>query len=306
MRRSLLAASVPVVLACFAPAVRAIEMNVGFLWHMHQPIYYPGESVIQTDNAGRFSYSVKDIHNQRFGPYTTWPKDAIQSGLGLSHLGASVSFSGTLIQNLNAIQAANVNGGMWNNWQSGYTQARQMNTSLGNPRLDMINFSYSHGLLPLLDTRDIRMQLKLEKTIVQDTFGSTVPYSKGLFPTESAFSERMIPALVAEGIQWTLYDNIHLDRATKNYPYTTGSNLIPSNKADQINPDPVANGGAWVQLNNLWAPSKVSAPNSYKPAYAQYVDPNSGAISKIVAVPAARYEGNEDGRGGFVRYSTSR
>jgi hypothetical protein len=38
----------------------------------------------------------------------------------------------------------------------------------------------------------------------------------------------------------------------------------------------------------------------------QYVNPNTGAVSKMVGVPAARYEGNEDGRGGFgaLQYQT--
>ena len=273
--------------------------HVGFLWHMHQPIYYPGESVTQTNAAGHFSFSVVDVHNQRFGPYTSWPKDAIQSGLGLPHLGAQVSFSGSLMQNLNDLEAAGVNGGMWNNWDASYNQAQALSTSEGNPRLDLVAFGAHHPLMPLLDERDMRMQIKLHKHVHEQTWGTDVPYSKGIFPAETAFSTRMIPALLAEGLEWAIVDNIHLDRATVNYPHTNASNLYAPNPADQINPDPAANGGAWVQLNNLWAPSQVSAPFSYQPHYVQHVDPTSGSVNKIVAVPAARYEGNEDGRGGF-------
>src|SRR6478752_10875569 len=92
-RAFLIAAST--VATALSSSVRADpQMQIGFLWHMHQPIYYPGENVIQTDQAGHFSYSVTDIHNQRLGPYTTWPCDAIQSGLSLGNLGAQVSFSG--------------------------------------------------------------------------------------------------------------------------------------------------------------------------------------------------------------------
>ena len=104
-------------IAAFAGQARAqAPIEVGFLWHMHQPIYYPYESVVQTQNAARFSFNLFDIHNQRYGPYSTWPKDAVQAGAnaGLGHLGASVSFTGSLIQNLNALQGAGVNGGMWN------------------------------------------------------------------------------------------------------------------------------------------------------------------------------------------------
>jgi hypothetical protein len=277
----------------------AAPMQIGFLWHMHQPIYYPGETITQTQAAGHYSFSLYDVHNQRFGPYTSWPKDAIQTGSGLPNLGASVSFSGSLIENLNHLKNAGVNGGMWNNWQVPYTQARAMNTIEGNTRLDLIGFNYHHALMPLLDERDMRMQIKMHKIAQQATFGSSVPYSKGFFPAETAFSERMIPALVAEGLDWTIVDNIHFDRATKNYPHTNNSGLYAPNRADQINPDPAMNGGAWLQLNNLWAPSKVSAPFSYRPHNVQYVNPNTGAISKIVAVPGARYEGNEDGRGGY-------
>jgi hypothetical protein len=179
--------------------VHAEQMQVGFLWHMHQPTYYPGENIIQTEAAHHFSYSIVDIHNQRFGPYTTWPRDAIQAGLNLPNLGAQVSFSGSLMENLNVLQANNVNGGMWNNWTAGYKQARAWNTQQNNPRLDLVGFGYEHPLMPLLDTRDMRMQIQLHRVMTQQTFGSNVPYSTGFFPAETAFSERMIPALVAEG-----------------------------------------------------------------------------------------------------------
>jgi Glycosyl hydrolase family 57/Carbohydrate binding domain (family 25) len=272
-------------------------IEVGFLWHMHQPQYRPGENVLQTDASGAFSFNIADIHNQRLGPYTTWPKDAVQSGLALPNLGAQVSFSGSLIQNLNTLEAAGINGGQWNNWADSYKQAAQWDTALGNPRIDLVNFGFNHPLMPLLDTRDITMQIKLQKRVFQQTWGPNVPFSKGIFPPESAFSTRIIPALVAEGIEWSIIDSIHLERATKGYPYTSASNLFEPNKADQINPAIPNN--QWVQLNNLWAPSKVAAPFAYRPNNVQYVDPATGAISKIVAVPAARYEGNEDGRGGF-------
>ena len=282
------------------PVAAQEKMQIGFLWHMHQPVYYPGENINQTQSAGRYSFSLYDVHNQRFGPYTTWPKDAVQAGLGLPNLGTQVSFSGSLVENLNNLRNAGVNGGMWNNWNAGYSQARAWTTQRGNTRMDMIGFTYHHALGPLLDTRDLRMQIKMHKISTQNTFGGA--YSKGFFPAETAFSSRMIPALVAEGLQWTLFDSIHLDRSMKTYPHTNASGLFAPNKADQVNPAPTS----WVQLNNLWAPSKVGAPEAYRPAYLQHVDPNTGQVNRIVGVPAARYEGNEDGRGGFgaLQYQT--
>jgi hypothetical protein len=263
LHATLMAAAVaaPAVLWC-STARTAEPMQVGFLWHMHQPIYYPGKTITETDAAGHFSFSITDVHNQRLGPYTGWPRDAIQAGLGLPHLGAQVSFSGSLIQNLNVLESAGVNGGQWNNWDAGYRQAAQWDTSLGNPRLDLVNFGFNHPLMPLLDTRDMQMQIKLQKRIHEQTWGPGVPFSKGIFPPESAFSTRIIPALVAEGIEWSIVDSIHLERATVGYPHTNASNLYAPNRADQMNPDIAASGGQWVQLNDVWAPSKVAANGS--------------------------------------------
>ena len=279
--------------------VIAEPIQIGFLWHMHQPNYYPYESILATDANNRYSFSVVDVHNQRFGPYTNWPKDAVQAGTSLAHLGASVSFTGSLIENLNALAAAGTNGGMWTNWQAGYNQGISLTTSLGNRRLDLVAFGYHHPLMPLLDELDTRMQIRLHKHIYAQTWTSHPTYARGMFPAETAFSTRMIPALVAEGVEWALVDNIHFDRACAGYPHTNASCIYAPNKADQINPDPAANGGAWVQLNNLWAPSRVSAPFGYQPHKVQYVNPASGAVTQMIAVPAARYEGNEDGRGGY-------
>ncbi|MEO1129206.1 MAG: carbohydrate-binding protein, partial [Planctomycetota bacterium] len=248
---------------------------------------------------GRYTFSVVDVHNQRLGPYRSWPDDAIASGQSLPHLGAQVSFTGSLIENLNVLEAAGVNGGQWNNWDFWYDQSQSRLTTLGNRRLDLVAFGYHHPLMPLIDERDIRMQIRLHKHIYAQTWTGGGTYSKGIFPPETAFSTRIIPALVKEGIEWALIDNIHFDRACENYPWNSGGSVIPPNKADQINPDPASNGGAWVQLQNLWAPTQVSAPFGYQPHWVQHVDPDSGALTSMIAVPAARYEGNEDGRGGY-------
>jgi hypothetical protein len=275
-----------------------IPIRFGFLWHMHQPNYYPYEPITQIAANGYYSFDVIDVHNSRVGPYTWWPYNAVNAGTGQPHLGAHVSFTGSLIENINVLRDAGVGGGMWNNWQQGYLQGIDLKTSLNNSRLDLVAFGYHHPLMPLLDERDIRMQIRLHKEVYGQTWNGRA-YSKGMFPAENAFAERMIPALVAEGIDWVMVDNVHFDRACLNYPHTNASSLFAPNRADQLNPDPADNGGAWVQLNNVWAPSRVSAPFGYQPNWVQHVDPASGVATKMVAVPTARYEGNEDGRGGY-------
>lgn len=266
---------------------------IAFLWHMHQPIYFPYENVYSTEAAKRYPFSVIDIFNQRIGPYTSWPKNAVQKGIdaGFQHFGAQVSFSGSLIENLNNLE----NGGNNNflNWKSSWNNIRSKSTSLGNPRLDFVAFGYFHPLMGLIDQIDIEKQIEMHRQSITTFFNGN--YSKGMFPPENAFSNRMIPALVNQGIEWILIDNVHFERACKNYPFSPSGNLYEPNRADIQNPDP----NDWVQLNGLWAPTKVSAQWSRQPHYVEYIDPETGNSTKIIAVPADRYLGNEDGRGGF-------
>ncbi len=266
---------------------------IAFLWHMHQPIYWPNETVVQTHQNNRYPFSIFDIFNNRVGPYTSWPKNAVQRGIiaGMPHFGAQVSFSGSLIENLNNLETfGNTN---FNNWKSHWNSIRNSYTSLGNPRMDLVGFGYYHPLMGLIDKTDIVKQIKAHKEIFSQTFLG--PYSKGIFPPENAFSPRMIPALLTEGFEWVLVDNIHFERACQNYPYSTAGNIYEPNKSDIVNPNP----GDWIQLNGVWAPTKVSAAWSRRPHYVSYVDLNTEEEFKIIAVPADRYLGNEDGRGGF-------
>lgn len=266
---------------------------IAFLWHMHQPIYWPYESVIQTDANNRYPFSVVDVHNQRTGPYTSWPKTAVQKliNAGLPNSGAQVSFSGSLTENLNTLES-NGNGNFIN-WKSHWNYIKNQTTSLGNPRLDMVGFGYFHPLMGLTDYTDIRKQIQMHKQTFQTNFPGS--YSKGMFPPENAFTPRMIPALVDEGIEWVLVDNIHFDRTCNGYPFSTAGNIYEMNKSDILNPNP----NDWVQLNGLWAPTKNSARWGRQPHYAEYVDPETGSKKRIIVVPADRYMGNEDGRGGF-------
>lgn len=85
---------------------------------MHQPIYWPYKNIIQTEQNNRYPFSVIDIHNQRTGPYTSWPKNAILKGINanLGNFGAQVSFSDSLIENLNNLESSgNINFQNWKN-----------------------------------------------------------------------------------------------------------------------------------------------------------------------------------------------
>jgi hypothetical protein len=279
------------------PAVSSSRprIHVAFQWHMHQPIYWPYESVVQTSRASRFGFDPVQVHLARSGPYTAWPLDAVRQGLeaGLGHLGAQVSFSGSLMENLDALERSGIG---FRDWQAGWQEAAGWRTTLGNPRVDLVRFGYHHSLMPLTQERSIELQLALHSHALATHFGPAMAHSKGMFPPETGFAPTMIPALVRSGVEWVLVDNIHFDRTRPDYPYTPSSNLIPANAADQRS---ALGRVTWLSLRDLWAPSKVAVPWGYQPHYVAHVDPDTGEQVRVVAVPAARYEGNEDGRGGF-------
>ena len=271
----------------------ATPIYIAFLWHMHQPIYWPYETVNETQQHGYYSYSLFDIFNQRYGPYTAWPKDAVQSGMnaGFEHFGAQVSFSGSLIENLNNLEDSG--NGNFQNWRSHWEYIKNQQTTLGNPRIDMVGFGYHHPLMGLIDYDDIRKQIQAHRDMLDNNFSGG--YSNGIFPPECAFAPKMIPALTDENLDWVLIDNIHLERACEGYPFNTGGNLYEPNQSDILN----ANPGDWLQLNGLWAPTQVSLQWAHTPHMIEYIDPETGNESSMIAVPASRYLGTEDARGGF-------
>lgn len=270
-----------------------IPIYIAFLWHMHQPVYWPGETVMQTQSAGHYGFSVLGVHLDRSGPYTAWPVDAVEAamGAGLGSCGAQVSFTGSLVENLDAIEAA---GAGFSRWKDRWRQAAAWTTVLGNPRVDLVNIGYFHPLMPLVHPEDVEVQIGLHRVAVERAFPGTAP-SRGLFPPETGFDTGIIPAAAAAGVEWVIVDNIHFDRTLPAYPWSAGGNLVPPNKADQRS----SASPSWVSLGGVWAPTRVSAPWGYQPHWVSYRDPSTGALSRVVAVPAARYEGNEDGRGGF-------
>ena len=148
---------------------------VAFLWHMHQPIYWPYESILQTEAAARYDYSVVGIHDQRVGPYTSWPKDAVEKGIaaGMGHFGAQVSLTGSLIENLDHLEA----GGSYNfqGWKNPWNTIRAQSTVLGNPRMDLVGFGYHHPLMGLIETVDLRRQIQAHRARLSGEIAGVQP-----------------------------------------------------------------------------------------------------------------------------------
>ncbi|HYN79841.1 MAG TPA: glycosyl hydrolase family 57, partial [Lamprocystis sp. (in: g-proteobacteria)] len=149
-----------------------------------------------------------------------------------------------------------------------------------------------HPLMPLIPAQDIVRQIHWHRDLIKRVFG--VEASRVLFPPETAFHVRMIPALVEAGVTAVIYDSIHRARACRDYPYAgPAEGMLPPNAAEQVNPPE----SDWLQMRNIWAGSKIS-PRLLRPEYVGYEDPD-GTLHKIIAIPAERYIGNEDARGGF-------
>lgn len=268
------------------------KIYIAFQWHMHQPIYTPGETVMETHQGGSLSYDLLDVFTSRTGAYTNWPAQAVDKliAAGLPG-GAQVSFSGSLVENLNVIEKETSH---FHNWKQNWTDYISRKTDMGNPRLDMVGFGYYHPLMALIDEEDARKQIQKHRTCFAENFPG-ISYSKGIFPPENAFEEHMIPALVKEGLEWVMVDNSHFDRTTQGFPWVKGFSMVEPNKADVQNPNP----GDWVHVTGLYCPGQISGGWGHRPHWMKYVDPVDGREYRMIAVPTSLVFGNEDGRGGF-------
>jgi len=272
---------------CLRPEPGAVRVYFGIHKHMHQPYY-------RTTDAGYWDGGIEEVFGSRQGAYVDYLADAIERyrAGGLAHAGLSTSYSGSLIEQLERCEREGLGQGRFGGWRRRLAEAARSTTALGNPRLDLVSFGYFHPLMPLIPARDVVRQIAWHRSLLEQVLG--VRASPVLFPPETAFHTRMIPALVEAGVQAVIYDSIHRFRACRDYPYRgLSEGLLPPNRAEQENP-PVTD---WLELSNIWAGSPIS-PSLLRPSMLCYTDV-AGRTHQIVGVPAERYIGNEDARGGF-------
>jgi hypothetical protein len=288
------------------PSAHAQQMlHFTYLWHMEQPIYWPDGpgaaplryerawETIQALDAGR----ARPLDNLRaiFGlddrvaGYQYRVRDSVNDIRWHPEAGAQVSYSGGLIENITSLGNANQLG-YSPNWFGGYREARTWTTFSGpaHPRLDIVQFSFHHALLPLLDDAVIRKELALYRRIYADAWGANPGPSRGFFPSEMAFSTRLIPLLRESGIDWTVVSAEKISRACPDFPVVFGSggiNCDAPNKADQLNPA----GNQWYRQSISRGCSPVEAvPLALTPQRARYIDPITGAASSIILIPASQ------------------
>lgn len=264
-----------------------VKIYFGIHKHMHQPYY-------NSTDRNYWDGEKESIFGSRVGNYTTFIPTAVRQyiGGGLPHAGLSTSWSGSLIEQLHRCATEGLCADSFIGWNNELRDIAHAKTTLGNPRLSFSSFGFFHPLMALIPARDIVKQISWHRGIIRETFG--VEASNVLFPPETAFHVRMIPALIEAGVTAVIFDSIHRFRASQYYPYAgMGEGMLPPNPAEQVNPP----ADDWLKLHNIWAGSKIS-PSQLRPEYVYYEGPD-GQRQQIIAVPAERYIGNEDARGGF-------
>jgi len=282
------------------------NVHTSYLWHLQQPNYWPETSQWNSPHyqtawesqilkiQGNNGYSDGNQHplndleeifskDDRVAIYQYRAKDAVQSLLGLHEAGAQVNYSGCLIENINSLAM----GGQWGynpGWENNFQIARSWTTSGGFPRMDIMSFTMHHALSPLLDENCLRKQIQAHRFIYSQTFGNNPEYSKGYWPAECSFSERIIKVLVEECIEWSVVANSHLARTLQDYPLHFGSNgcnIDPPNKADVSE----INGNNWWSGQIDGRGGYFAAPFCYQAHKAKYVDPETGTEYLIDIIP---------------------
>jgi hypothetical protein len=289
-------------------AAPAAPVHTTYVWHMHQPIYWPApstyyvsryETAYETITLGHSESDVFSIFNKddRVHDYQDYPATAVSMLLDLPDAGAQVSFAAALVENVTSLGDAEWNGGRYaGDWYSQYRTARSWTTSGSHPRLAQLLVAAHHPIAPLMDANALRREIEVAKVAYAGAWGDT-SFTRGYFPAETCFSERMIPVLREMGIDWVIVPDIHISRACADYPYAANQdNCDPPNPADMLNP---AQGHYDAISISRGVTVKTPPTFGLRPHYARYVDPETGVPSSIIVVPAANAESWNEGYGTY-------
>lgn len=285
-------------------------LYMGYLWHLHQPLYWPSAissatprmerawETIQRQDQGRQHPNpekLRDIFSvdDRIHVYQWRMADSVRSLQSHPWSGAQVSYSGSLMENINSLGQAYALG-YSPSWLSAYRNYAQERNASGQRRLDFVNFTFHHSLAPLISAETLEMELRLQQHLAEKTFGVR---SRGYFPTEMAFAPHMIPTLKKLGIEWTIIGNNHLARASSDYPVVIGSggeNCDLPNKADQLNPAQGLDRYVRFSISRGISPT-APAPFAFTPHRTEYINPDTGESQRLIIVPADQALSWKDG-----------
>lgn len=287
------------------------NVHVTRFWHNHQPIYWPewmgdgGEP-----NRGQLAWdSIQKKPFQNYGgisPRNNPENDLVQifglddrknayqggprtSLTTFSGGGFAMSYSGSLIDNVRQLGSGG-HLGYGSGWASGNIEARR---DWG--RLDLLGFTFHHSLAPLLPKEVFRKEIQIFKQAWWKAWGGNADgsdHSKGFFPTEMAYTRDLIDVLVDEGYEWVIVASHHISRTSPSYndrANPTGTYNIyssPPNKADQLSPRFDNPSQWWYGEPNPGNAAWNVAPFAYQLHRVRYVNPETGGIKDMFAVPS--------------------
>jgi hypothetical protein len=290
------------------------QVHTTYLWHLHQPTYW-GDVSKKNPNRYQMVKESQDLKTSgqnndknglahptnnlqeifstgdRVAAYQFAPKNAINSIKDLPEAGAQITYGGSLMENVNELAQAN-QWGYSPSWIQNIKDAKSWKTSGGLPRMEVVSFTMHHALSPLLSDEALKKEIKAHQYYSAQLFGTHD--SKGYWPAECAFSERIIKTLTECGIEWSVIANSHLSRTLSDYPikYGTGGTMCDlPNKADQV----TTKGTTWFSAQKDARGGQFAVPYCYLPHKSKYIDPETAQEYKITVVPMADYESYEDG-----------
>lgn len=290
------------------------QVHTSYLWHLHQPTYW-GDASKKNPNRYQMVKESQDLKTSgqnndinglahptnnleeifgtgdRVAAYQFAPKNAVNSIKDLPEAGAQLTYGGSLMENVNELALAN-QWGYSSSWKQNIKDAKAWKTSGGFPRMEVVSFTMHHALSPLLSDEALKKEIQAHQYYSAQLFG--IHDSKGFWPAECAFSERIIKTLTECGIEWSVIANSHLSRTLSDYPikYGTGGTMCDlPNKADQV----TTKGNTWFSAQKDARGGQFAIPYSYLPYKSIYIDPETAQEYKITVVPMADYESYEDG-----------
>lgn len=226
--------------------------------------------------------------------YTVWPAQTARANSGAHPLSQTqVTMSAAVINNVQSFAELNIFDFFREGWSSDWkSTVGSLKTTNGFNALEPIHFTGHHSMGPLVGPRYFLKDLIYQNvTLQRDYFLGADKFrsSKGFFPTELGFSERLIPTLTKLGIEWSVVGNNHFSRTLKDYPYnykdpSYDTLVSPPNRADLQN---TYEAGEWVRVGMAHEQQQIvnKFPFCDIPHWVQYVDPVTGKADKIAAIP---------------------
>jgi hypothetical protein len=286
------------------------NVHVTRFWHNHQPVYWP-EWMGDGGEPDRGQLAWDSIQKKPFQNYGGLsPRNNPENDLGnifglddrrnayqggpssslgtFSGGGFAMSYSGALMDNVRQLGGGG-HLGYGNNWNDGNTFRRQ------EGRLDLVGFTHHHSLGPLLPKEVFRKEIQIFKQAWWKAWSGNSDgsdHSRGFFPTEMAYSRDLIDVLVDEGYEWVIVASHHISRTSPSYndrANPEGSFNIyssPPNRADQVGPRIDNPSQWWYSEPNPGNAAWNVAPYAYQLHKVQYVNPDTGDIKEMIAVPS--------------------